>query len=240
MCDCSQSARKSALAERIKTGDVDAEQKLVTANLLLVLKAVNDYTRRGVSDDDLIQEGNLGLIRAARHFDPMAHSSRFATYATYWIRCFMVRALATNNLSNEPTVCQNLGDLTEAECPATDIDCVRNEDRAPACAAIRRLSPFEAWVISERFGLGEPPGRAIRLAARPCEPAHEAENLANLTDPSGAASIDTGRGSESYFQRSYIEMGRECGLSAFRLHQVEKTALDKLRRALAERAPEGT
>ena len=80
------------LADRIRTGDADAEQKLITANLGLVKKAVNDYARCGVPEDDLIQEGSLGLIRAARHFDPSTHTSRFSTYATYWIRCFMIRA----------------------------------------------------------------------------------------------------------------------------------------------------
>ena len=85
-----------ALAERSRAGDVNAEQLLITANLGLVFRAVSDYKQFGVPLDDLIQEGNLGLIRAARHFDPSTHTARFATYATYWIRCFIVRALASN------------------------------------------------------------------------------------------------------------------------------------------------
>src|SRR6202020_2487303 len=72
------------------------QKELSTAKLRLVFLAVSDYKRCGVPLDDLIQEGNLGLIRAARHFDPSTHAARFATYATYWIRCFIVRALASH------------------------------------------------------------------------------------------------------------------------------------------------
>ena len=60
---------------------------------------------------------------------------------------------------NERGICQSLDDLTLADGPAPDQDLVNNEDRALVCAALRRLSPFEAWVICERFGLGEPAGR---------------------------------------------------------------------------------
>jgi RNA polymerase sigma factor (sigma-70 family) len=235
---------ENALAERIKTGDLAAEQNLITANLRLVFIAVNDYMQCGVPADDLIQEGNLGLMRAARHFDPSTHTTRFATYAIYWIRCFIVRALASNrSLIHHPeqtrqAVCQSLGELTLAEGPAADHDLVKNEDRALVCAALLRLSPFEAWVISERFGLGEPPGRGTRLAAGRSDPASETEDPTNPGDPTGADD-DGGRPSRSYFDRSYSDMGRECGLSVFRLRQVERTALDKLRAALAERVPEG-
>ncbi len=96
-------SEERSLAERIKAGDADATEKLITANLALVLRAVKYYKRCGVPLDDLVQEGNLGLIRAARNFDPSTHTARFATYATYWIRRFIVRSLpATVHWSSFP------------------------------------------------------------------------------------------------------------------------------------------
>ena len=66
------------------------------ANLALVLRAVKAYRRSGIPVDDLVQEGNLGLIRAAQSFDPSTHTARFATYAGIWIRACLGRALGTN------------------------------------------------------------------------------------------------------------------------------------------------
>ena len=74
-----------------KTWDV-AKAELVHANLRLVVSVVSYYMGRGVSAGDLIQEGNLGLIRAAEKFDPEL-GFRFSTYAIRWVRQFMARAL---------------------------------------------------------------------------------------------------------------------------------------------------
>jgi RNA polymerase primary sigma factor len=81
-----------ALAQRIEQGDSEALQKLVRANLRLVVSVAKRYVNQGVSLLDLIQEGNLGLLRAATRFDwRLGH--RFATYATWWIRQSITRAL---------------------------------------------------------------------------------------------------------------------------------------------------
>lgn len=73
------------LAERIARGDVEARNTLVQANLRLVASVARQYLGRGLSLDDLIGEGNLGLIRAAEDFDP-AYETSFTTYATCRIR----------------------------------------------------------------------------------------------------------------------------------------------------------
>ena len=77
-------------------GDTTAQKQLIMANLASVRGAVREYRRSGIPLDDLIQEGNLGLIRAAQHFDPSTHDARFATYARFWIQASLVRALASN------------------------------------------------------------------------------------------------------------------------------------------------
>jgi RNA polymerase primary sigma factor len=81
------------LATRARAGDDKATQQMVEANLRLVVQVARRYVNRGLALPDLIEEGNIGLLRAAEKFEP-DRSARFATYATWWIRQAVTRALA--------------------------------------------------------------------------------------------------------------------------------------------------
>jgi len=81
-----------SLAEQIGNGDVRARDRMVRANLRLVVNIARGYTGKGLSLPDLIEEGNLGLLRAVEGFDP-AMGTRFSTYASYWIKQSIKRAL---------------------------------------------------------------------------------------------------------------------------------------------------
>src|SRR5258708_6933223 len=81
------------LAKRVVGGDLEAQQRLVEANVRLVVSIAKRYNNHGISLLDLVQEGNLGLIRAAQKFDP-SRGFRFSTYATWWIRQAISRAVA--------------------------------------------------------------------------------------------------------------------------------------------------
>jgi RNA polymerase primary sigma factor len=88
-------SQECSLANAIAQGDRNALGKLVEANLRLVVKVAQDYVGRGLTLDDLIGEGNLGLIRAAQKFDP-GYGVRFGTYAVYWIKQSIRLALSTS------------------------------------------------------------------------------------------------------------------------------------------------
>jgi RNA polymerase sigma factor (sigma-70 family) len=267
-----------ALAARIKAGDLVAHEELITANLALVLRVVRDFRRTGIPLDDLIQEGNLALIKAAQKYDPATRSTRFGTYAACWIRASLIRAVTASGSSvkgfershsrklNHPqTAMENRGESTReangsqstqdgrisresldeqlfAREEPPDEDLAKEEDRSYVHTALRRLSPFEAWVIRERFGLGEL--APSRLPPSPTKAGECETNLAargrecTAVDAALESRPLTQRSRRILFHRSYMELGQDCGLSAHRVQQVEKSALDKLRGILRPRFSE--
>jgi RNA polymerase primary sigma factor len=85
-------AEERELATRIGQGDTRARDRMVRANLRLVVNIARGYSGKGLGLQDLIEEGNLGLLRAVEGFDP-AMGTRFSTYASYWIKQSIKRAL---------------------------------------------------------------------------------------------------------------------------------------------------
>ncbi len=85
-------AQERELAVKIGNGDTAARDRMVRANLRLVVNIARGYSGKGLGLQDLIEEGNLGLLRAVEGFDP-AMGTRFSTYASYWIKQSIKRAL---------------------------------------------------------------------------------------------------------------------------------------------------
>jgi RNA polymerase primary sigma factor len=80
------------LANRVKQGDLEARNQMVRANLRLVVNIAREFTGKGLPLEDLIEEGNLGLLRAVEAFDPDMNT-RFSTYASYWIKQSIQRTI---------------------------------------------------------------------------------------------------------------------------------------------------
>ena len=84
---------ETALSGRIKDGDRKALEELVTANLRFVINVSKNFRGQGLSDCELVNEGNIGLVKAAKHYDKSRHDVKFISYAVWWIRQSIITAI---------------------------------------------------------------------------------------------------------------------------------------------------
>jgi RNA polymerase primary sigma factor len=98
--------REIELAQNIEAGDREAMKQFILANLRLVVSIAKRYVGRGLTLLDLIQEGNIGLIRAVQRYD-WRRGHRFSTHATWWIRQAISRAVADKGHYSSPRLCQH-------------------------------------------------------------------------------------------------------------------------------------
>lgn len=162
-----------ALGARIQDDrDEAAMAQLVEANLRFVVSYAKRYRGHGVSFLDLIHEGNLGLIEAARRFDP-AHNVKFITYAVWWVRQSLMHVLAdsTRAFSFPPkmfavlhaggpggedvSLSETLGDRLPVEQLPVEDELIHQADLDELAAALRDLEGKEQEVVRLRYGLGD-------------------------------------------------------------------------------------
>jgi len=200
-------------------GDEKARQRLIQANLRFVILVAKRYRNRGVPLEDLVNEGNIGLIRAAERFDP-DRGVRFVSYAVWWIRQSILKAIHEDGrLIRLPR--SRLGDL-----PST------TELRMQA--AQRTLS-----LDSPVTGMKNPNPLGTCLEDRNASKPEEVLVGASLKDEVGSvlaglsdreASILRDRfGLAGRKRTSLLEAGRKHGLSKERVRQIEKKALRRIR-----------
>jgi RNA polymerase primary sigma factor len=144
-------AEERELAAAIARGDKDARRRMIEANLRLVVKIARDYMGRGIALDDLIGEGNLGLIRATQEYDPR-FGTRFSTYASYWIKQAIRHAL--------------INTTTTIRLPAHMVGLLTRWRRAERslCKELRRAPSFEE--IASFLGLSEMQKTLVARAQR--------------------------------------------------------------------------
>ncbi|NBB89055.1 MAG: sigma-70 family RNA polymerase sigma factor [Bacteroidetes bacterium] len=127
--------REVELAERIQKGDEEALNELVQANLRFVVSVAKQYMNQGLSLSDLINEGNVGLMKAARRFDP-SRGFRFISYAVWWIRQSILRAIV--EYSRMVRLPANKMSLF-SKIKSARIEFIQEFERAPSTAELAEL-----------------------------------------------------------------------------------------------------
>lgn len=238
---------ETALAEKIAQGDANSRKKLVHSNLRLAAKIASSLWRPGLSLADLIQEGNIGLLRAAEKFDGK-RDVRFSTYAAFWIRQSIERSLAnTGRMIRLPHRKQELLRKYKAEKNILS----QKLQREPTTAEIGRKLGLAAGTLdgilvhsADAGGLSlEKDGDQVdQLDFCPdftYSPERvfeenrariETRRLLDILDARERKVISSRFGMDGGDRPSLKRLGQEMGLSPETVRQVEKNALKRMRR----------
>ncbi len=242
-----------ALAKRVVAGDRDAEQRMIEANLHFVVKLARRYTNRGLSLLDLIEEGNLGLMRAVQRFR-WDRGTRFSTYATWWIRQALSRAIANQaRLIRLPVHVEALLSkyrrtkerLRQEHCRAPELREIAAALEVPV-EHLEGLDELAATPVSLEAPVGE--GRGVLSDVMPDRWERRADSVAMVLQEQADLReiLDTlsvkeqtvitlrfGLAGEPPITLEAI--GQRLGLARERIRRIEAAALRKLRTRLQER-----
>jgi RNA polymerase primary sigma factor len=241
-------AQVTRLAKRVERGDLEAKRQMVEANMRLVVMLATHHLGRGLTFIDLIQEGSLGLMRAVEKFD-YRRGNRFSTYAMWWIRQAMSRAIADHGrlirlpahvvarinqvTATERYLSQELGREPTAEETAAELCCAPDEVRE-----LRRVAKQQPVSLDRPVNPGDNDtlGDLIEDRAAECPFEHAraagrretARRLVALLPPSERQIIEMRFGLDGRPPRIRAEVAQALGVTSERVRQMEIHTLKKL------------
>ena len=241
---------EAKLARRIRKGDAEAVNRLVTSNLRFVVSVAKKYHNARMSLSDLIDEGNLGLMRAAERFDER-HNTRFISYAVWWIRQAILQALADQShiiripLSRAATL-HRVGRQANALGQALGRD-PTNEELSASMDMSERVVSDTMQLARSYVSLDAPLGtaddaRLLDYIPDELSPAPDDEIAETVRQEFVRRALARLKGREATVLKLYFgfdgnepltleEIGVQLGVTRERVRQIKERALFRLRRS---------
>jgi RNA polymerase primary sigma factor len=242
------------LAEKIEKGDTAARERMINANLRLVVTIARDYTNLGVPLLDLISEGNIGLTKAVERYEP-TKGAKLSTYAMWWIKQAIKRALANQSktirlpvhLADKVAKVRRVSLQMSDELGREPTDDELSEEIGIDSDKISRLksvgirpASLDAPITdddSTEFGevIGDNEAQTPFELLRDKNLLGEVDGLLEVLDPREKKIISQRFGLDGGKPKTLEDVGKDFGITRERIRQLQKAALAKLRRALTKK-----